>query len=104
MSEIGAVPDKLGQEITAGSFVVYGHALGRCAGLRIGKVLSIIAYPEARRKDERFRIRVRGIDDDCGSCQSKACETDGILKFPDRIVVLDDAIVPTLYRKLLEGY
>ena len=25
--------DKLGQEIVAGSAIVYGHALGRCAGV-----------------------------------------------------------------------
>ena len=33
--------DKTGTEIKEGDFIVYGHALGRCAGLRIGKVLAI---------------------------------------------------------------
>lgn len=33
--------DKLGHPITEGCLIAYGHALGRCAGLRIGKVLKI---------------------------------------------------------------
>src|ERR1039458_3246500 len=33
--------DAIGQPISVGDLIAYGHALGRCAGVRIGKVLSI---------------------------------------------------------------
>ena len=33
--------DKCGKVLTSGDFIVYGHALGRCAGLRYGKVIDV---------------------------------------------------------------
>lgn len=33
--------DKLGREIKVGDIICYGHALGRCAALRVGKVLKV---------------------------------------------------------------
>lgn len=57
--------DKLGQEIRPGRWIVYGHALGRCAALRIGLVLDVKRGPKTThawlRED---RITVWGIDDD----------------------------------------
>ena len=37
------IQDILGREIKAGCIIVYGHALGRCAALKIGKVLKVKA-------------------------------------------------------------
>jgi hypothetical protein len=37
--------DKSGRELEPGDFIVYGHALGRCAGLRYGVVLEVRTAP-----------------------------------------------------------
>lgn len=34
--------DKSGWILKPGDFIIYGHALGRCAGLQYGKVMEII--------------------------------------------------------------
>ncbi len=73
------IKDKLGQEILKGDFIVYGHNLGRCAGLRIGKVLKI---------DEKGRITVRGIDDDWKHRPPQLCSRAGVLLYPNRVIVL----------------
>lgn len=118
--------DKLGQEITVGAYIAYGHALGRCAGLRIGKVLgvstqgkSVYGTDYVRKgyaitsdlKDEAesliptsgICITVRGVDDDWLSREPELASRNGTLMFPNRIIVLDAAKVPETYKKLLEG-
>lgn len=103
--------DKLGQEITPGVWIVYGHALGRCAGLRIGKVLAVDRGPEDTRCpwNRQDRITVWGINDDYIAyhrfnpddewAKPKALSKKSTLLFSSRIVVLKD--VPMLYRKAL---
>lgn len=85
--------DKLGQEIKIGSIIAYGHALDRCAGIRIGKVLAL---------KEKDRITVMGIDDDWSFQEPKLCERKGTLQFPERIIVLKDNQVPQQYKSLLK--
>jgi hypothetical protein len=102
------IVDKLGQEITPGAFIAYGHSLGRCGGLRVGKVLAI----EGIEKSERFkggwetvtrpRFRVRGIDDDYGN--ARAAKSDGFLSYPNRIIRLEEAQVPEKYREILAEF
>lgn len=95
--------DKLGQPITVGCFIAYGHALGRCAGLRIGKVLSLKeASPEAKPFRPDSRITIIGIADDFQDPEllSKA----STLMFPDRVVVLPDQAIPPQYLDLLNSY
>ena len=61
--------DKSGREILPGDLVVYGHALGRCAGLQYAKVLKIHPYKETWRGDGQEKIRVQGVnvnDNDLG--------------------------------------
>ena len=56
-------PDKAGCDLKPGDFIVYGHALGRCAGLQYGVVLEIL--PPNRKGwtgSKSPRIRVQGID------------------------------------------
>lgn len=100
------IVDKVGQKIEVGSLVVYGHALGRCAGLRIGKVLRI---EEAKKgysswdgdTPEGVKITVWGIDDDWDHKEIKLCSTRGTLFFPNRILVLDESAVRQDFRDLL---
>jgi hypothetical protein len=93
--------DKIGREIKVGDFIAYGHALGRCAALAIGKVLDIkygppkSAYSSTR---NQWSISVWGVDDGWDG-KKKLNSTKGTLQFPDRIIVLDK--VPDEYEKLL---
>ncbi len=70
--------DKIGQEIKVGDLIAYGHALGRCAGLRIGKVLE--AGP---------KLVVWGVDDDWSREKPRLLSKKSRLFYPDRCVVLD---------------
>lgn len=87
--------DKLGTPILVGSFIVYGHALGRCAGLRIGRVLGIKEKTHAYSTQRGAAIRVQGVNDDWG--EPTLCKP-GTLFFPSRIVVVTD--LPEKIRKL----
>lgn len=100
------ITDKLGQPINVGDFIAYGHALGRCAGLRIGKVLKVqcLPRPEFRNwgPEAEWKITVWGVADDWQSDPPTLCKTKGILGFPNRIVVLQREQVPAAYRDLLD--
>jgi len=114
----GPILDKIGQEIIPGCIIAYGHALGRCAGLRLGKVIKLSCrikpafanYPERR----EYRITVHGLDDDSYDTnepnltnwrgekyQAKLLEKKSTLQFPSRVVVLNEKLLPEDFRKLL---
>lgn len=102
------VRDKIGQEIQPGSYIAYGHALGRCAGLRIGRVLKVEAWEEEpwRGSDKWvavYRIQVQGVDNESSYQEPRLTSKKGTLQFPDRIIVLDKAKVSSAYLDLLEG-
>lgn len=93
--------DKLGTEITVGCFIAYGHALGRCAGIRIGKVLKI---KEGEKREFRpwastDRITVIGIDDDWSSQEPRLCTRTGTLLYSNRVIVL--STLPEKFMTLL---
>lgn len=115
--------DRVGQPITPGSLIAYGHALGRCAGLRLGKVLKVTGwiipaiqstfhnYPERR----EYRLTIHGIDDDSFDINQpdqvswrgekydiKLLDKKSTLQFPSRVVVLDPQMVPQAYRDLFD--
>lgn len=99
--------DKAGREITIGAYIVYGHALGRCAGLQFGRVLNIKHTGEGKQNpwdDSPWRITVIGVDDH-GYGWQKEPELNrrkGTLMFPERIIVLDT--LPEKVKTLLDGY
>jgi hypothetical protein len=103
--------DKMGQPIEPGAIIVYGHALGRCAALRIGKVVRVGIKQNAYRKDEA-RITVQGVDDDWDGFYDDDPEwakkhpitltaRKGTLMFANRTIVLNPAMVPQKYLDLL---
>lgn len=99
--------DKIGQPITEGSIIAYGHALGRCAGIRIGKVLKAERKQELNWDDKPtgktvVRITVMGVDDDWSHREMELTSRKGTLQFPERIIVLDPAKVPATFMTLLE--
>jgi hypothetical protein len=97
--------DKIGRPIQVGCYIAYGHALGRCAGLRIGLVLNIKEpSPEGTNSWEAkgWRITVIGIDDDWEHRPIEILSRKGTLQFPNRILVLDD--VPEAYQTIFSNY
>lgn len=99
------VRDKIGQEIVAGKFIVYGHALGRCAGLRIGKVVQVFEPEKTNNKYSpyTYKIKVRGMNDDWSFHEATLLSRDSYLWFPDRMIVLDETKLPDIVRKLYKN-
>jgi hypothetical protein len=101
--------DKLGQPITVGCYIAYGHALGRCAGLRIGRVLALTMNPVSVYWSmgpipHSPHITVIGVDDDWEHRPAELCKRVGTLMYPNRTVVLDKDTLPTKHRKLLDEF
>jgi len=107
--------DRLGQEIKSGVWIIYGHALHRSAGLRMGKVIeAVIGEPERELTpwNRQDRITVWGIDDDSSEyhkfrpedewAKPRALEHKSTLLYSSRCVVIPEALVPEQYRKLVE--
>lgn len=112
--------DKLGQEIVVGSYIVYGHALGRCAGLRLGKVLVITPkeYPAWQGESKlKHHFTVIGVDDDHAHLAdlpqfrahpewyaTKLLSKKSTIQFAERIIVLSGDMLPENIKKLLDEY
>ena len=98
--------DKIGQVIQPGAYLAYGHALGRCAGIRIGKVINL---EETTRKtwgdrmETIYRITVIGVSDDWGFEKPSLCSRKGTLQHPNRTVVIAPELVPAAYKSLLDS-
>ncbi len=98
------VKDKVGNEIKVGCFIVYGHALGRCAGLRIGKVLRINMREPPKfvaNQDPDPSFTVMSVNDMVGF-PIGLMHKKGTLYFPSRIIVLEPNQVPEAYKALLD--
>ncbi len=93
--------DKCGKEILIGSYIVYGHNLGRCAGLKFGKVINIEDYKPNTSCDKSVRIKVIGVDDDWNFNIPKICKA-GTLMYSNRIIVLPFEILPEYAKNLLK--
>lgn len=93
--------DKSGRLVSVGDFIAYGHNLGRCAGIRFGKVLKIETELNYREQVE-WRIRVQGIDDDWNTdINSAKLAGKGTLMFPERILGIN-MLIPDSYKALFE--
>lgn len=103
--------DKAGNVIEPGCYIIYGHNLGRCAGLRYGKVLEVVPEPPydptiPSWDDNRPKagVVVIGIDDDWDHRSAELLSKKSKLWFNDRMLVLADWQVPERYKELLEDY
>lgn len=96
--------DKTGRRIDLGDFVVYGHALGRSAGLRFGKVLAIKPRPPRFHSDPAVSITVIGIEDDWSHREVALCSRVGTLQFPERTVVIEPERMPANLKALLDAF
>lgn len=109
MTDDNAPLDKSGHPITVDSYIVYGHALGRCAGLRFGKVLEVTEknYDNdvyVSRLDSKWSIRVIGYDDDALFRSNKVNARAGTLGFPDRILVIPPEWLTEEIRSALDSF
>lgn len=107
--------DKLGQPITPGCYIIYGHALGRCASIALGKVFKVGEVETPYRNHKAYRITVRGISDDGCSVGDYLNKPDkkndafykvellsklSTLQFPERCLVIPESQVPKTYLDL----
>jgi hypothetical protein len=99
--------DKIGQPITKGAIIVYGHALGRCAGLRLGKVLKHPTNPVRDKYGVNstgdVRITVRGLDDDWTHKGPELLSKNSTLMFCDRVMVIDATKLAPPIARLFDG-
>ena len=98
--------DKAGVNIAPGSFIVYGHALGRCAGLRYGVVKEVTKSKEVDWSGKKVdRVRVRGVDDDWTmDVKPELLSKDSYLSFGNRILLIDIEQMPHAIFKLLDDH
>lgn len=93
--------DKLDRPIAVGDFIAYGHALGRSAALKIGRVVAIRCLAEPTwRGGSPWRITVAGIDE---ASWHTTRISRGTLQFPDRAIVVPREDVPAHWRGMLEA-
>lgn len=96
--------DKSGKDIKPGDIIVYGKALGRCAGMQYGKVLYITLSDNkyrymGLRKVEKARFI--GVDD--GWDDEKSLQKPSTLEFSERILIVSRKQVNAQALKLLDG-
>ncbi len=99
--------DKSGRQIKPGDFIVYGHAMGRCAGLRYGVVKEIKEGKDIWSGKAKEHCRVRGADDDNFSGDRrthKLTNRDGTLMYGDRILVVKPEQMPMDAVVVLENH
>jgi hypothetical protein len=93
--------DKIDQEINVGDYIIYGHALGRCSGLRIGKVLNLKTDVDGFNRPI-YRITVWGIDDDWQNYTPQLLNKKSTLLYPNRCVVVDKSKFSQKYLDLFD--
>jgi hypothetical protein len=93
--------DKAGRELRPGDLIVYGHALGRCAGLRYGRILAV---QPGKSSPESMRLRVQGVDDDTNwsGLGPRLCNP-GTLSFEGRVLRVEREQVPSAVLSLLDA-
>jgi hypothetical protein len=111
MSDID-MKDKAGRSLEPGDYIVYGHALGRCAGLRYGMVINVYEpkddgygwWPGKAEGKKKVHVRVRGVDDDWQQKSFKLLSKDSTLQFGDRILRISSAQMPKEVLELLNDW
>lgn len=97
MKNKSSLDKSLKNEIVVGSYIVYGHNLGRCAGLKFGKVIKIDNPPSDKNV---FRYHVIGVDDDW-AFRNPELSKRGMLLYENRMMVLPFTMLPEYAQKLL---
>lgn len=83
--------DKTGKQVEVGDFIVYGHAAGRSALLRYGKVLEIYQFTSPW-KGSITKIKIIGVNDDYSSRPPTLLSKPSSLEFFNRIIAFKNPI------------
>jgi hypothetical protein len=108
--EVETLKDKLDQDIRVGSYIAYGHALGRCAAIKIGRVLKLTSKPDdpITCSSSPHRLTVVGIEDDLvwigRDKYPPKLSKIGTLLYPDRVLVLNPSMLTPEYKALLDAF
>lgn len=100
-----AALDKFGREFKVGDIIAYGSLLGRCASIRIGKVLKLTQKPHSWRDEElNWHVQVIGVDDTSWDSKDepKLCASKGTLTEIGRAMILSRDAVPAKYLDMLD--
>jgi hypothetical protein len=92
--------DKAGTPLKVGDLIVYGHALGRCAGLKYGKIVDLLEDQKHTWHGTTKKVAVQGVDDHCGKAPT-LCRI-GRLEFSERILVITKEQLPVAVQELLK--
>ena len=94
--------DKFGRDLKVGDFIAYGTLGGRCAFVRIGKVLKIqwIETSEDWGTLEHWQFCVVGVDDSWEYLN--LCDKKGYLQYPERCIILPRESIRKEYLDLLD--
>lgn len=111
-------PDKTGRPLKPGDYIIYGHALGRCAGLQYAKVLAIVEGKIDYYEKPVAKLRVLGVELDdnedfhntewtqkrksAASYERASLNKPSTLMFPSRILRITKNQVPADVFKLLK--
>lgn len=90
--------DFFGKEIKVGDWLVYGTLLGRCAAVKVGKVLSVDFIPKQNWRGGDIRIGVIGCEKNYKEVYTLGKK--GTLQFSDRAIVVSEDMVPEEIKKL----
>jgi len=105
--------DKTGRQVMPGDYIIYGRALGRCAGLQYGRVVAILPSARDPYGGVYTKIRVRGVDAHDNwlgysryASSYKAGEVEllkpGTLCYPSRVLKVEPHQIPDKIRVLLD--
>jgi len=89
--------DKCGREIHVGDYIVYGHAIGRSASLKFGKIIKITEKDACGKKV--YTYRVAGISEDY-SFKTPSISIGTVL-YEDRMIILPFDLLPDYAKELL---
>lgn len=96
-----AYVDKSGRELKVGDFIIYGSLLGRCAGLKYGKVLQLYESKGDEYTKPKKRLKVVSVDDNWSHRGPELCKP-GYLEFSERILKIGRNLIPESVLSLLD--
>jgi len=95
--------DKSGENLKSGDYIVYGHNLGRCAGLRYGKVIEVTEGKHPSEYDKKVtKLKIQGVDDDWHFRRPNLLSRPSFLTFQERVLKVQESQIPEFILTLLE--
>lgn len=96
--------DKSGRELKVGDYIIYGSLLGRCAGLKYGKILELTKAKESSYRSQYegpLKLKVVSVDDNWSHRGPELCKP-GYLEFSERILKIQRNQIPEQILTMLD--